>query len=135
VNHQADIYSVIGSFAPMAIILIVAFFVIRAIVRRPKTVIAQTSSPGTVPGGTYFKHPITGQIEDVSNAWLWALIFWPFYFAYKKLWIPAVILVLCLFFLPAYFIAGIIYAIRARRLVAARNMQLGWVEMTPHRET
>jgi hypothetical protein len=72
-----------------------------------------------------FANPTNGHQESVGPAWLWALLFGAFYFAYKGLWTHAIIgLVLAI---PTFGISWVVYAFLAPRLVRQRYLRAGWL--------
>lgn len=75
-----------------------------------------------------FRHPLSGRTESVGPAWLWALLFGAFYFAYKGIWTHAIIgFVLAFLTLGVSWIA---YAILAPGIVRKSYLQRGWVSVT-----
>jgi len=75
-----------------------------------------------------FKNPTNGHTESVGPAWLWALLFGVFYFAYKGMWTHAIIGFALAF--VTFGISWVIYAILAPGLVRKHYLQRGWVPVT-----
>ena len=75
-----------------------------------------------------FRNPTNGHTERVGPAWLWALLFGVFYFAWRGLWTHAII-----GFALAFLTLGVswvVYAILAPGIVRKSYLQRGWVPVT-----
>ena len=75
-----------------------------------------------------FKNPTNGHTESVGPAWLWALLFGAFYFAYKGMWTHAIIgLILAI---PTFGVSWVLYAVAAPSLLRKRYLHNGWLPIT-----
>jgi hypothetical protein len=75
-----------------------------------------------------FRHPTNGHTERVGPAWLWALLFGVFYFAWRGMWTHAIIGAILAFL--TFGISWVIYAIAAPSLVRKHYLRAGWVPIT-----
>lgn len=94
-----------------------------------------------------FRNPINGYVEQVpKRAWLWTLIFGPFYLLLKSVWVHALSMAVVslvfkyiasvsfklhpevsLFFLLGwFFINWVVYPVKAKDLIRIRYLQRGW---------
>jgi len=75
---------------------------------------------------TAFINPQNHHQEDIGTAWLWALLFGPIYFAYKRCYGHALIsLILAVMSMG---LSSIIYAFFARKIVCNNYRSRGWIE-------
>ena len=72
-----------------------------------------------------FKNPQNGFTERVGAAWLWALLFGAFYFAWRGMWTHAIIGIILA--IPTVGISWVAYAILAPKLVRRHYLTRGWV--------
>lgn len=75
---------------------------------------------------TYFQNPANGYVEVATTpwTWLWALLFGPFFFAYKGLWGHALLSLFSA--LVTVGISTFIYPFFAAGLIRRRYGQAGW---------
>lgn len=79
---------------------------------------------------TAFINPQNHHQEDVGIAWLWALLFGPIYFAYKRCYGHALIsLVLASISMG---LSSVIYAFFAHNIVRNNYLTKGWIEASNH---
>jgi hypothetical protein len=79
----------------------------------------------------HFKNPANGYIEQATGKFsmLWAMVFGPFYFARKRMWLHA--------FMSGIVAAGtmgagmLVYGLFAPGLVKKDYLRRGWVEVNP----
>lgn len=74
-----------------------------------------------------FKNPVNGRIENVKNAFLWCLLFGPFYLFYKHAWLHAIIAIFLI--LLGKGLAWLIYPFFAHGIAVKRYRQKGWEEI------
>lgn len=73
-----------------------------------------------------FENPANGYVEEVSDAWLWVLLFGSFYFVVKGVWTQAL-----LSFILAIFTLGsswLIYPFFAAGIMRNHYLRRGWVQ-------
>jgi hypothetical protein len=77
---------------------------------------------------TYFQNPSNGYIEEVSQPFLWTLLFGPLYFAVRGVWTHAA----AAFFLAIVtaFISWLIYPFFARQILETNYLRKGWIPLT-----
>lgn len=75
-----------------------------------------------------FQNPSNGYIEETKDQWVWALLFGPFYFLYKGIWVHFIMGLVLGFF--TYGISILFYAYYAENLVYEHYMSKGWKNLT-----
>lgn len=83
---------------------------------------------------TYFKNPANQYVvKATGNFWLlWALLFGPFYFAYKGLWGHTFFGILAA--IATFGLSWLVYPFFAGTLVRRRYLEMGWLETSPEHE-
>ncbi|MBT6432203.1 MAG: hypothetical protein HOK97_16495 [Deltaproteobacteria bacterium] len=87
------------------------------------------SGPITADTATLFKDPETGLLHSIDKAWLWTLLFGPFYFAVKRAWLHAVIFFVFSIFIPGFL--NLVYAFTAQRFLRDLYNKKGWIPQDP----
>jgi hypothetical protein len=72
-----------------------------------------------------FAHPVNGHVQRVGPAWLWALLFGAFYYAYKGMWRHAALLIVLV--IPTLGLAWLWYAVKAPALLREHYLERGWI--------
>ncbi len=73
-----------------------------------------------------FRNPATGQIVVISDAFLWTLLFGPFYWAKHEAWLGFVVSVLAA--LATFGVSWLIAPFFARFVLRYRYLSNGWEE-------
>lgn len=76
-----------------------------------------------------FQNPANGHIEEFGEAtWLWVLVGGPFYFAYKQMWLHAVIAAV-LSVISAGVTWAFVYPFIGKVIIRAHYAKAGWTEI------
>lgn len=74
-----------------------------------------------------FRNPANGYEVDVGSPFVWAFLFGVFYFAYKGVWIHAII-GLALAFMT-FGLSWIVYPFFARKVIVQHYLNKGWIPL------
>lgn len=72
-----------------------------------------------------FTNPANGYVETSSHPWLWAILFGPFYFAFKGAW--AFVFISFVLALLTLGLSSFVFPFFARRIVEATYLRKGWM--------
>lgn len=72
-----------------------------------------------------FRNPANGYEEDLKYAWLWCLLFGPFYFILKGSWAHA--LIFTVIAIATFLISWLIYPFFAEKIVKKIYLRRGWL--------
>jgi hypothetical protein len=76
---------------------------------------------------SWFKNPQTKKIESVSFAWLWTLLFGPFYFSFKAIWTHAIFSLVLAIVTSGFSI--IFYPFFAKKILQTSYNKKGWIAL------
>jgi hypothetical protein len=80
------------------------------------------------PPSDSFRNPTNNYVENISLAWLWCLLFGSFYFAFKGVWMHAILSGFLAIVTSG--LSWLLYPIFARRILTKHYLRGGWIQQS-----